>query len=98
MNIIATLWLFWLVYWIVAAWGVKENQRHESRGSRLTHGAATLIGAVLLGVRGILGPVMEMRLHGRSLAWVLVGTVMVAVGLGFAVLARIWLGATGVAR
>src|SRR5579862_4839552 len=92
MKIIGVLWLSWLLYWVVAARSAKQNQRQEPRASRLIHGAAMLIGAVLLGAPRILGHAFEVRFHDHSLTWFLVGTAMVVAGLGFAVLARVWIG------
>ena len=92
MKIIGALWLTWLAIWIVTAFRVKHTQRIESRGSRLVHDAAMLAGALLLAVPRILGPALELRFHHHSLAWFVTGTVLVALGLCFSVVARFWLG------
>jgi protein-S-isoprenylcysteine O-methyltransferase Ste14 len=92
MKIIGALWIAWLIYWIASAWAVKEDRRKEAPASRLIHDAAMLAGAVLLGVPHLLGRMLELRFHHHSLAWFAVGTALVILGLGFSVLARIWLG------
>jgi protein-S-isoprenylcysteine O-methyltransferase Ste14 len=92
MRIIGALWIGWLIFWIAASLSVKQTQRRESRNSRLIHGVAMLVGAVLLGVPNILGRALELRFHHHSLAWFALGTALVVAGLSFSVLARIWIG------
>lgn len=92
MKIIGALWLIWLAIWIGAALSVKHTRRIESRMSRLIHGAAMLAGAVLLAMPNLLGSMLELRFHHHSLLWFITGTVLLALGLGFSVIARFRLG------
>jgi protein-S-isoprenylcysteine O-methyltransferase Ste14 len=92
MFVIGTLWIVWLVIWIAAARVSKQTQRREALGSRFVHSAAMLIGGVVLGVPNILGRLFELSFHSRSAVWFAGCTVLVGLGLGFAVLARIWIG------
>jgi protein-S-isoprenylcysteine O-methyltransferase Ste14 len=90
--LIPIFWFVWLAYWIVAARATKQTQRRESLSLRLSHYAPQILGGLLLGVPNILGPELERRVHTPTLAWLLVETALVAVGLGFSALGRAWLG------
>jgi protein-S-isoprenylcysteine O-methyltransferase Ste14 len=91
-TLIPGLWLAWFIYWVLAARGTKETARTESAGSRLMHHAPLLAGAVLLGWPHVLGPGWEGRFHAHTFGWFLTGLALVIAGLGFAVVARVWLG------
>jgi protein-S-isoprenylcysteine O-methyltransferase Ste14 len=92
LSIIPALWLAWLGYWIVAATGAKETARRESIASRASHLVPLILGGVFLGVPHILGGTLEGRFHVRSLAWFWFSVALIVLGLGFSVLARVWLG------
>src|SRR5579872_546739 len=91
-SLIPALWLIWLVFWIAAALGVKETQRHESAVSRLSHHIPFILGGVLLGWPRILGMHLEQRFVPQTLAWFWVAVVLIAIGLGFSTAARVRLG------
>lgn len=90
--LIPALWILWLAYWIVAARSTYKTQRRESFASRLSHYGLLIAGGILLGVPNILGPSLEARFHGRTPSWLILATVLVALGLGFSAVARAWLG------
>jgi protein-S-isoprenylcysteine O-methyltransferase Ste14 len=90
--LIPALWIAWLVYWVAAARSAKETQRRESARSRATHYVPLILGGVMLGFPNVLGAAMERRFHAHTLTWFCTGVALVALGLGFAVLARAWLG------
>jgi len=90
--IIPTLWLIWLAYWIVAAIGAKETQREEGFRSRLTHYVPLAIGGILLGWPNVAGAALEERFLPRTLAGFWIAVVLIAIGLGFSIAARVWLG------
>ncbi len=92
VALVPALWLIWLAFWIVAAIGTKQTVRRENRSSRLGHGIPMLVGALLLGVPHILGGALEQRFHAHTFGWFLFGAVLTALGLGFAMAARLWLG------
>ncbi|HEY7378976.1 MAG TPA: isoprenylcysteine carboxylmethyltransferase family protein [Steroidobacteraceae bacterium] len=89
---IGLLWLAWFVYWRISAVGTKATQRVESALSRASHIIPVLIGGVLIGV----GNIPPAWLHGRlvldPLPLYIIGAALVALGLGFAVWARVHLG------
>jgi protein-S-isoprenylcysteine O-methyltransferase Ste14 len=74
-----------------AARGVKQTERQESRASRLTYHVPLIAGGVLLAFPNILGTALEGAFVPHGAFWRWLGTLMVATGLGFAVLARVWL-------
>ena len=90
--LIPALWALWLLYWIVAARGTKPTQRHESVRSRASHHVPLIAGAALLVIPNILGPALEQAFLPPAPAWPWIGTTLVAIGLGFAAAARVWLG------
>jgi hypothetical protein len=91
-SLIPALWIMWLAYWVVSALGAKRVERRESVGSRLGHQVPMAAGAFLLGAPHIAGPALEARFHAHTFGWFLVGLAAVALGLGFSVVARHWLG------
>jgi len=91
-SIIPALWLIWLAYWIIAAVGAKETQREEGFRSRLTHYVPLIVGGVLLGWPDVAGLALEQRFLPRTLAGFWIAVAMIAIGLGFSITARVWLG------
>jgi protein-S-isoprenylcysteine O-methyltransferase Ste14 len=90
--LIPALWILWLGYWVVAARVTRETRQRESLASRLTHYGPLILGGLLLGVPGILGPELERLFHGATQIWLWVASSLVAIGLGFAAWARVRLG------
>ena len=90
--VVPALWLAWLVYWAVAARTVKQTQRIEDARSRLSHRLPLIAGAVIMAVPYILGPRLEAVLVPRTAGWQALTIALVALGLSFAVAARVWLG------
>ena len=89
--IIPALWLAWLLYWIVAAADVKPTRWRETVASRLLHRVPLVLAAMLLAPRP-LEPLMTERYLPEGPLFPLLGAIMVAVGLGFAIWARRHLG------
>jgi len=90
--IIPLLWLSWLAYWILAARNVKETARSESAGSRITHHIPLIIGAALIAFPNAFGGWLEGDFVSRTAGWQLLAMALIALGLGFSVMARLWLG------
>jgi protein-S-isoprenylcysteine O-methyltransferase Ste14 len=94
-QVIAALWLAWILYWLWSAASTKTTQRRESRLSRLSHVLPLLLGAWLI---------FRPRLYLPGLAWLsrpllpesdarfLIALLLVAAGLAYAVWARVHLG------
>jgi protein-S-isoprenylcysteine O-methyltransferase Ste14 len=91
--LIPALWILWLGYWVLAARVTRETRRRENVASRLTHYGPLILGGLLLGVPGILGPELERQFHGPAQIWLWIANALVAIGLGFAAWARVRLGA-----
>jgi protein-S-isoprenylcysteine O-methyltransferase Ste14 len=87
-----TLWLAWLAYWTAAAFFAKPTRRKESVASRASHLLPLYVGVALLVAPHLADPWLAMRFLPRSVTWFWLGLLLVALGLGFAVAARGWLG------
>jgi protein-S-isoprenylcysteine O-methyltransferase Ste14 len=91
-HAIETLWFAWLIYWFVAAIGAKATRRRESATSRLLHLVPLGLGIGLLVSPHFAGGWLATRFLPRAPVWFFLGFILVLLGLGFAVLARAWLG------
>ena len=90
--VIVLIWVAWLVYWAVASVGVKAAAQSESWQSRLSYSIPLWVAAVLLFDRH-LGPVLDAHRFPFRLWLVIVGTILTAVGVMYAIWARRVLGA-----
>jgi len=90
--LIPAMWLAWIAYWAFAARSVKRTRRIEDARSRLSHRVPLIAGAVIMAIPNILGPLLESPLVARTPAWQWLAVALVALGLDFSVLARVWLG------
>lgn len=90
--VIPAMWFAWLAYWAYAARGIKETERSEGVRSRLSYHLPLIVGALSIAVPHVLGPQLESLFVARNAFWQALAIALVAVGLGFSVAARIWLG------
>lgn len=89
--LIAVFWLLWLAVWIAASASVKRTRSRESRRAAFYNRAPVLIGAAMLVAPQWLPAALTRRfLTGPELP--ALGTVLVFVGLAFALWARWHLG------
>lgn len=91
-HAITGLWIAWLIYWVIAAFGAKTIRRQEALSSQLSHIVPLLLGLALLLPRRMSVAWLTMRFLPSSVVWFWIGFVLVASGLGFAIAARVWLG------
>ncbi len=90
--VLPILWLTWILYWWISARDVKTTRWREPLKSQLLHRAPLLIGALLFAVPRWAPRALKARfLPPGNLPWLL-GTILVAAGLGFSVWARRHLG------
>jgi protein-S-isoprenylcysteine O-methyltransferase Ste14 len=89
--VMAALWIAWLVYWLVAARSVKTTRWREPINSRLLHHVPLILAALLL-LGGRQLPLVRERFLPQTFTYPVLGVVMIAAGLGFAVWARRHLG------
>jgi protein-S-isoprenylcysteine O-methyltransferase Ste14 len=89
--LIPTLWLLWLAVWMISAVRTKQVVRAESIGSRLSHLIPLGLGAALLTFHRFGGPWLAMRVYAQTVWSFWSGAALVALGLGFAVWARLHL-------
>jgi protein-S-isoprenylcysteine O-methyltransferase Ste14 len=86
------LWIAWLLVWFVASLNIKPARWRESIGSGLLHRVPLLFTALLLALRRQLPSLLTERFLPAGPAYDMLGIIMVAFGLGFAVWARWHLG------
>ena len=89
---IPVLWIAWLTYWWVSARGVKAAVWREPARLWIRHRVPLIIAALLLGAREWVPRVLTRRFLPAGDFFPVLGTVLLAAGLGFSVLARRHLG------
>jgi protein-S-isoprenylcysteine O-methyltransferase Ste14 len=90
--LIPSMWLAWAACWWVMSRDVKATERRESMGSRLLHIVPLVLAVVLVWVPRAPLPALAVRLLPRTAGLFWIGVALTALGLGFAVWARIQLG------
>lgn len=95
LEVIAAVWLVWLLYWFFSAWRTKRAERVDSLGVLLVYRVPMIVGAMLLlftHPQARLPAWLWWRWLPVSMAWPAVGSILVVLGLGFACWARVTLG------
>ena len=90
--LIPALWTAWIVYWFIAARGAKAVRRRETVGSRLTHGVPLVVAILLLAPSHLANQALAARFLPRTVTGFWIGAILVASGLSFSVIARLYLG------
>ena len=90
-TLIPTLWLLWLAVWTVSAFRTKPVVRAESFASRLSHIVPLCLGVALLTSSRSAGSFLATRLYTQTEWTFWSGAALVALGLAFAVWARVHL-------
>ncbi len=90
--VIAALWLAWLIYWAMAARGVKETRWQESSGSRASHYVPLVLAGLCYMAPDGLPSILHERFLPQSLTLTLIGLAVVAAGLAYSAWARAHLG------
>ena len=89
---VPVLWITWLIYWAVSARDVKATRVRQPLRLELLHRVPIIFAAMLLAAPRALPRVLTMRFLPAGGPLVLLGPILVAAGLGFAVWARRHLG------
>jgi protein-S-isoprenylcysteine O-methyltransferase Ste14 len=91
-TVTATLWLVWLAGWWLGALKSARTVKRQSHGSQLRYSIFVWIGAALLFFNAVRGGIFSAALYRPTgiVAWT--GVVLVALGLSYAVWARLHLG------
>ncbi len=92
MRICAGLWLGFVVLWMVWALRGKRVQHRESVSSRLSYTVVTFVGFYALFSSDVPQGWMRIRIFPASLWTEVLGVVITAAGIGFAIWARVYLG------
>jgi protein-S-isoprenylcysteine O-methyltransferase Ste14 len=91
-RLILGLWLLWCVYWFAASVRSKPTVQQERLGSSALHKVPLLLAIALFLPRTSAMGWLGARFLPRSEALFWLGALIVAVGLGWSVLARVYLG------
>ena len=92
-QLIFGLWLAWVLYWVVSAFGVKTTRRRESRASRLSHVLPLAVGVTLIAWPHLHQVGWLSRPLLPPSAWRFGGALaLTAAGLAFTVWARLHIG------
>ena len=89
---LAALWTAWVAYWLAASANVKRDRWREPARARVLHQLPLLVCILLLATPRWQPAVLTARFAAPSPALPMLGTILVALGLGFAVWARLHLG------
>ncbi len=91
-TVAAALWLVWLAGWWLGAIKTARTVTRQSPGSQLSYSIFTWAGAALLFFNAVRGGIFSLALYPSTpiVAWI--GVVLVALGLAYAVWARLHLG------
>lgn len=86
-------WAIWIAYWVYSARQVKETAREEAPARRLGYSVLLWIAALLLLARNIPLGWLDRRFIPDLSMTAAAGTLLVGIGLGFSIRARMHLGA-----
>jgi protein-S-isoprenylcysteine O-methyltransferase Ste14 len=90
-NLIPALWYLWIAGWILAAMRTKRTLRVETTASRLSHVIPLALGIAAMSSRRFAGSWLSTQLYPQTVWSFWCGSALVALGLGFAVWARVHL-------
>ena len=91
-TLMPALWLAWLLYWWISARNVKPTRSRESLAADLRHRGPLILAALCLGAPRLMPRVLTRRFLPVGWFFPVLGTVLLAAGLGFTVWARRHLG------
>ena len=89
--VIPTLWLVWLVVWMILARGVKAAAERESNAARLAYVVPLLVAVALLAAPDVPLYPLNARFVPPDMRFVRLGASLTFAGLAFSVWARLWL-------
>jgi protein-S-isoprenylcysteine O-methyltransferase Ste14 len=92
LAICGYLWLIFIVVWIAGALKTKPVEQRESISSRLSYSVFVVAAFYLVFVKEITRPWMRIQLFTPNLVTEVLGVVLTAAGIGFAIWARVYLG------
>jgi protein-S-isoprenylcysteine O-methyltransferase Ste14 len=87
-NTVTILWVGWVLYWFVSAWGVRRNERGESTGQRVLTAAILGVGGFLIFARSSGFGVLDRRFLPDQPIIKAGAMVLIVTGLGISVWAR----------
>ncbi len=101
MNIITAekiMWFATFMYWLISSFFVKKSVKKQAGWGRITYILCVILAFSLLFGHYFNFSFLDRKVLPQSGFWKITGLVLCAVGLFFAVMARIWLGENWSAR
>jgi protein-S-isoprenylcysteine O-methyltransferase Ste14 len=95
MNIISaekTMWFATFIYWLVSSFSVKKSVKKQSGWGRIIYMLCVIFAFSLLFGNYLNFSFLEKPILPQNYYWKITGMILCAVGLIFAIMARIWLG------
>lgn len=92
MRVCLWIWAVFIAVWLIGAFKNKPVQQRESVSSRLSYTALVIVGFYVVFSVDTVQPWMRLHLFPASRAAEILGVVMTAAGIGFAIWARVYLG------
>src|SRR5262245_31780819 len=90
--LIPSLWLVWIAYWWYSARDVKPTAVPEPVSLKLQHRVPMVLGALCFAAPGLMPEALNLRFLPVMAVLPAIGTLLLALGLGFSVWARLHLG------
>ena len=91
-SAMAALWISWLAYWWYTARNAKQARWREPLAQQLRHRVPVVLAALLLAAPRLAPEPLRRRILPAGVLFPVLGTLLVAAGLGFTVWARRHLG------
>src|ERR1700722_2379902 len=101
MNIITiekTMWSATFIYWLISSLSVKKTVKQQPGWERILYVLSILFSFSLLFGNYLTIPLLDKSILPQNIYWKITGMILCAIGLIFAIMARIWLGKNWSAR
>jgi protein-S-isoprenylcysteine O-methyltransferase Ste14 len=92
ISIEKTMWFATFIYWLVSSFSVKKSVKKQSGWGRILYIFCVLLAFSLLFGNYLNLSFLEKPILPQNNYWKITGMVLCAIGLIFAIMARIWLG------
>lgn len=90
--LIAVIWFIFLVYWAISAFNTKRTVYREKSLPRMIVALFMIIAVLFLVRSDLLGDFFQYRIFPGNDLWAIIGTILTAAGIFFAIWARVHIG------
>jgi protein-S-isoprenylcysteine O-methyltransferase Ste14 len=92
LSVEKTMWFATFIYWLVSSFSVKKSVKKQSGWGRILYILCVLLAFSLLFGNYSIFSFLDKPILPQNDYWKITGMILCAVGLIFAIMARIWLG------